>query len=267
MANSAFQVNYTFGAKTMISVITPAHNEELYIKKCLISVNKASKKISKAVEHIVVLNRCTDRTREIAIQLGAKVITEDSRNLSRIRNRGVAASKGDIIVTIDADSQMTSNMLQEVLGKLDSKKYIGGGARIVPERLSLGILCSILVVAPFVLWSGVISAGMFWCFRRDFEAIGSFDEKLPCVEDIDFGKRLKKYGKNHKKRYGTIRKAQIVTSCRKFNQFGDWYFIKNPMVVYRVFKKDQIQADRFYYDARSINTEQDAPADADKPHR
>jgi glycosyltransferase involved in cell wall biosynthesis len=231
----------------MISVITPAYNEELFIEKCLCSVKSASKEVTEAVEHIVVLNRCTDRTEEIATQMGARIITDDSRNLSHIRNKGIEASKGDILVTIDADSQMTSNMLLEVLKKLDSKKYVGGGVKIVPERLSLGILCSLLVVAPFVLWHGV-SAGMFWCMKKDFEAIGGFDESLVCLEDIDFGQRLKRYGKNSGKRYCTIRKAHIVTSCRKFDQFGDWYFVRNPMVVYRVF-------------ARFVGTEQQNSAD------
>lgn len=233
----------------MISVITPAHNEERFIGKCLCAVQAAAKEVSEEVEHIVVLNCCTDRTGEIASESGARVITEDSRNLSRIRNKGVEVSKGDIIMTIDADSEMTSNMMREVLRSLDSGKYIGGGVRIIPERMSLGILCSLLVVAPFVLWNGV-SAGMFWCLRKDFEGIGGFDEKLVCIEDIDFGKRLKKYGKIQGKRYCTIQKAHIVTSCRKFDQFGDWYFVKNPMVVYRIFKRDQKQAKQFYYDAR-----------------
>jgi len=233
----------------MISIITPAHNEERFIEKCICSVKAAEKEVPGAVEHIVVLNRCTDRTGEIAIKLGAKVITSASRNLSRIRNKGAEASKGDILVTIDADSQMTSNMLIEVLRKLQSGKCIGGGVKIVPERISPGILCSLLIVAPFVLWHGV-SAGMLWCLRKDYEAIGGFDENLPCIEDIDSGKRLKKYGKNHGKRYCTIRNAYIITSCRKFDQFGDWYFFESPMVVYRVFKRDQKQADQFYYDSR-----------------
>jgi glycosyltransferase involved in cell wall biosynthesis len=244
----------------MISVITPAHNEEQFINGCLTSVKVAAKEVAEEVEHIVVLNRCSDRTGEIATQLGAKVITEDSRNLSSIRNVGIDASSGDIIVTIDADSQMTPNMLKEVLRKLDSGKFIGGGVRIVPERISLGIICSLLVVAPFILWHGV-SAGMFWCLRKDYEAIGGFDEKLPCAEDVNFGKRLKKYGRSFGKRYGTIRKAHIITSCRKFDQFGDWYFIKHPLVVYKIFKRDEKEAGQFYYDARSKITEQKTSVD------
>lgn len=234
----------------MISIITPAHNEEKFIEKSLCSVLVAAKEITEPVEHIVVLNRCTDKTGEIAERLGAIVIIEGSKNLSRIRNKGVEASKGNIVVTLDADSQMTSNMLVEVKRMLDSGKFIGGGVKILPERLSLGIIFSLAVVAPFVLWHGV-SAGMFWYLKKDFDAIGGFDENMACVEDIDFGKRLKRYGKNSGKRYYKISKAHIVTSCRKFDQFGDWYFFKNPMVVYRVFKRDPKQADQFYYDNRS----------------
>jgi len=244
----------------MISVITPAHNEELFIKKCLCSVKAAAGEVSEPVEHVVVLNRCTDRTGEIATRWGARITIDDSRNLSRTRNRGVEVSKGDILVTIDADSQMTSNMLREILQKLQSGKYIGGGARIVPERISFGIICSLLVLAPFVLRHGV-SAGMFWCFRKDYEAIGGFDENLPCIEDIEFGKRLKRFGKNLGKRYGTIRKAHIITSCRKFDQFGDWYFLRHPTVVCKIFKGDPKQADQFYYDPRSKITEQDISVD------
>jgi glycosyltransferase involved in cell wall biosynthesis len=244
----------------MISIITPAHNEERFIEKCLCSVKTAAKELTEIIEHIVVLNRCTDKTGSIAKKQGARIIIEDSKNLSRIRNKGVEASKGDIIVTIDADSLMTSNMLVEVKKNLDSGKFIGGGVKILPERLSFGIILSLAVVAPFVLLHGV-SAGMFWCFKKDFVAIGGFDENLACVEDIDFGKRLKKYGKGLGKRYCTIRNAHIVTSCRKFDQFGDWYFVKHPRVVYRVFKRDQKQADQFYYDVRSEITKQDTSVD------
>jgi glycosyltransferase involved in cell wall biosynthesis len=238
----------------MISVITPAHNEERFIRDCLGSVQSAARAVTEIVEHIVVLNRCHDRTGAIATEMAARVVVEDARNLSHIRNRGRQAARGDILVTIDADSRMTANMLVEVLRNLRSKRYIGGGVRIVPERLSPGIFASLLVVLPFVLWHRV-SAGMFWCYKKDFDAIGGFDENLACLEDIDFGKRLKNRGQAHGMRYGTIRRAHIVTSCRKFDRWGDWVFVRHPMMVYRIFQHDLQQADRFYYDARSDITE------------
>jgi glycosyltransferase involved in cell wall biosynthesis len=232
-----------------ISVVTPAHNEEPYIADCIASVSKAALECGVETEHIIVLNRCTDKTREIAESFGAKTVVEDARNLSRIRNAGARAATGEILVTIDADSTMSPNMLQEVSRLLETGTYVGGGVRVMPERWSLGIVCSLLIVAPFVLWHRV-SAGMFWCYKRDFDAIGGFNETLACVEDIDFGTRLKGHGQKDGRHYGTIRAAHIVTSCRKFDQFGDWYFVRNPMVVYDIFKRKPAAADDFYYDAR-----------------
>lgn len=48
------------------SIIIPAHNEEKYIRKCLDSIAKASEAYKEQTEVIVVLNRCTDKTEEIA---------------------------------------------------------------------------------------------------------------------------------------------------------------------------------------------------------
>jgi glycosyltransferase involved in cell wall biosynthesis len=234
----------------MISVITPAHNEERYITKCLESVRRAARQVAEPVEHIVVLNRCTDRTAEIAESLGAKLVHEDARNLSRIRNVGVSAAQGDIVATIDADSWMSTNMLATIREYLDSGRYIGGGVRIYPERLSLGILCSVAVIAPYLIWSGV-SAGMFWCRRKDFDAIGGFNEQLISVEDVDFGQRLKRFGKSGGKRYGTIRKAHMVTSCRKFDELGDWYFARRPWRAYRIIRGQKASVDHYFYDMRN----------------
>ncbi len=48
------------------SIIIPAHNEEKLIGRCLDSITAASVPYKNQVEVIVVLNRCTDRTEEIA---------------------------------------------------------------------------------------------------------------------------------------------------------------------------------------------------------
>jgi hypothetical protein len=93
------------------------------------------------------------------------------------------------------------------------------------------------------------SGGLFWCFREDFEAIGGFNENLVSGEDVDFARRLKAYGKTVQRPFSTLRGAYIVTSCRKFDVFGDWCVIKNPFLVWRLLRgKNQRAADSFYYD-------------------
>ena len=235
-----------------ISIVTPAHNEEKLIANCIASVALAATRSGVEYEHIIVVNRCTDRTEQIGRELGCRIVHEDARNLSRIRNAGVEAASGSVIATIDADSTIAPNMLAEVVRRLGSGQTIGGGVRVMPERWSPGIACSLLVVVPFLLRQRV-STGMFWCHKRDFEAIGGFDESLVCIEDIDFGLRLRDYAKQQGLAYDTIRNASLITSCRKFDQFGDWYFVRHPGIVWDIFRRKQLAADRFYYDARSNN--------------
>ena len=94
-----------------------------------------------------------------------------------------------------------------------------------------------------------LSGGLFWCYRRDFEAIGGFNENLLSAEDVDFARRLKAYGKSVHRPFSTLRDAYIFTSCRKFDAFGDWCVVTNPLLVWRLLRgKSRRTADTFYYD-------------------
>ncbi len=243
--------------KTEFSVVIPAHNEEKYIGKCLRAVLSASKYVKPdTVEIIVVANRCTDKTCVIARHYGAKVLINDDKCIAAIRNTGVKAARGDIVVTVDADSLMTKYSLAEIKENLESGKYIGGGTRTKFDRMSLGIAVSSLYVVakllPVMVKSGgLLSGAMFWFYKRDFEEIGGFDEKLVSLEDMDFARRLKKLGDKKGKKYGTLRRSYLTTSARKFDEFGDWYLIKNRKLTKRIFTgKDRAAADSFYYDVR-----------------
>lgn len=242
---------------TAFTVVIPAYNEEKYIGKCLRAVRNAAKYVAPDnVEIIVVANRCTDRTADIARRYGARVITNEDRCIAAVRNAGIKAAKGKIIVTIDADSRMTKYSLAEIRFKLESRKYVGGGTNPKFDRMSLGIAASTLYVAlnliPVMLKNGgYLSGAMFWFNRSDFDAIGGFDETLVSLEDMDFAKRMKAHGKKSGRKYGTLKKSYVLTSSRKFDEFGDWYLIKNRRLTKRIFTgKDRQAADKFYYNVR-----------------
>lgn len=242
---------YTF------SVIVPAHNEEKYIGKCLEAIQAAAQKVKpEQVQTIVVANRCTDDTAEIAAEYGAEVVINEDKCISSIRNAGARAAKGEIIVTIDADSIMSAGSLTEIREMLESGKYVGGGTKAKFERMSVGIFFSAAYVAlnlvPMMIRSkAALSGGMFWCCKKDFDAVGGFDESLVSLEDLDFAAKLNRLGISRGQRFGTLKRSYIVTSSRKFDEFGDWYLIKNRRLTKRIFTgRDREAADSFYYDVR-----------------
>lgn len=82
------------------SVIVPARNEERFIGPCLESIQVAAAAYPDQFEVIVVLNRCSDRTEEIAHRLGARTIREDARNLAKIRNAGARSAVGQFLLPL-----------------------------------------------------------------------------------------------------------------------------------------------------------------------
>ena len=251
MSNSNQSVGTDKKSNIKFSIIIPAYNEEKLIGRCLDSIVAASAPYQGQVEVIVVLNRCTDRTEEIARSYNCVIVKEDRKNMSIIRNAGAKVARGEIIVTIDADSQMTDNMLTEIEEKLLSGKYIGGGVKWKSERLSLGILLSVLILIPVLIKYKGVTAGIFWCYKKDFDAINGFNENQRMLEDVDFGLRLKTWGQKCGKIYGTITKAQMIVSMRKCDILGDWFFFKHPKWQLACLKGDfEKYADEAFYDLR-----------------
>ena len=210
--------------KTHISVIIPAHNEEKYIKRCIISIKKAAKRFKGNTEIIVVCNRCTDDTAEIAKENGAVVLFNEDRCIAKVRNAGIDAAKGKIIVTIDADNRMTPGTLNEIYRLLRSGKYIGGGAPIRFERYSFPLWCNDILCRVSFAITGLYS-GIFWATNDTFKAIGGFVDKK-AMEDVATAKLLKQYGKKQGKKYTTLKKNVLINSTRKYDDLGDWLYFK-----------------------------------------
>jgi len=234
------------------SIVIPAHNEERWLGGCLDSIDRAAKPTGAEMEIIVVTNRCTDRTAAVARSRGAIVVADEQRNLAKIRNAGARRATGDVLITIDADSRMSANMLVEIDRALTSGKYIGGAVPVQPERWSLGIALAVFLLRAFLRLTG-LAGGLFWCFRRDFEAVSGFNEELLVAEDLDFAKRLKAYGRRQGKAFVTLRKTHIVTSCRKFDAFGDWFVFRYMLFHGREVRRgirgqDRSFPDRYFYD-------------------
>lgn len=90
-----------------ISALVITKNEECNIQDCLVSVSWAD-------EIVVVDSLSTDRTAEIARQVGAKVYQKAWSGYSAQKNYGSALCTSDWILSIDADERVTPELRDEI---------------------------------------------------------------------------------------------------------------------------------------------------------
>ncbi|MCX7779043.1 MAG: glycosyltransferase family 2 protein [Patescibacteria group bacterium] len=101
-----------------ISVVLPCLNEEKTIGVCLEKIKKAFEKYHLDGEIIVVDNGSTDRSGEIAKNLGAIVVFEPKRGYGNAYHRGIAMAKGDFIIIGDADNTYDFGEIDKFIGPL-----------------------------------------------------------------------------------------------------------------------------------------------------
>src|SRR6478609_6998137 len=113
----------------MISIIIPAHNEEAYLGQTLEGLQD---QIYPNYEIIVVANGCTDRTAEIARDRCHRLINVPERGLSRARNLGAEAARGDILVFLDADTVLDKDALDTIATRF-TREFAAGTLRGEPD--------------------------------------------------------------------------------------------------------------------------------------
>lgn len=86
-----------------LSVVIPALNEERTIAHCVTKAQKAITALGSPGEVVVADNGSSDRTREIATQLGARVVPVEGKGYGRALRGGFAAARGRFLIMGDAD--------------------------------------------------------------------------------------------------------------------------------------------------------------------
>jgi glycosyltransferase involved in cell wall biosynthesis len=102
-----------------LSLLVVARNEEARLAACLADTDFAA-------ERVVVLDRCTDRSAEVAVQCGARVVAGSWPAEADRRNAGISACRSKWILELDADERISSALRDElaaVLGDSDCAYY------------------------------------------------------------------------------------------------------------------------------------------------
>jgi len=208
------------------SVIIPAFNEEKYLPRLLESIEVARSNYSAGRDQIEVIvsdNDSTDRTSEVAIANGARVVHVARRCIAAARNGGARLAHGEILCFIDADSSIDPQTFNAIDRVMNTRRYIWGvtGARM--ERTSLALFLTYWVCMIIVLISG-LDIGLSFCRREDFESVGGYDESRLYAEDVLLPLALRRLGRTRGQRLVRLPQVKALASTRKFDQFGDWHY-------------------------------------------
>src|SRR5947199_7210512 len=151
-----------------VTVIIPCLNEEQGIEKVLRAMPEFVDEV------IVVDNASTDRTSDVALSLGAKVIREDVRGYGRAYKRGFAVATGELIITLDGDHSYPVDAISyliEAFLHLDVD-FLNASRFPVRERNAMSFkhkfgnwVLSLAMSVLYFRWVRDSQSGM-WVFRR-----------------------------------------------------------------------------------------------------
>ena len=185
-----------------ITVIIPCLNEEEGIQLVLRDIPDF------VDETIVVDNNSTDRTPDVAAQMGAIVIKEEFPGYGRAYKRGFTIATGDVLITLDGDHSYPVNGISYLLEAflhlevdfLNASRFPVRDPRAMSFKHKCGNLALSLAMSVLYLkWVRDSQSGM-WVFRRKIlEGMELVADGMAFSEEIKIEALL-----NPKVRFGEI---------------------------------------------------------------
>jgi len=204
----------------MISFIIPAFNEEHVLGRTIEAIHKAAKEIDVAYELIVVDDNSSDNTGKIADNLGATVVKVNHRQISATRNEGAHAANGSLLVFIDADTVISTEILQSTMVAINNKAIGGSAAFRFDGYIPIyGRVIQWLLYRIYRLGK-IVGGSYLFCAREAFESIGGFDETVYGGEEMILSCSLKKLGKF------VLLKQRVLTSGRRLRIYSFWEIMR-----------------------------------------
>ena len=199
----------------IISIIIPTYNEEDYLPNLLDSIKRQN---FDGYEVIVADANSTDRTLEIAESYGCIVV--DGGLPAVGRNNGARVAKGEYLLFLDSDLELTDDYLRNVLYEFRMEHL--GIAITKMKPMSDKIEDKIFHDFANYFMIGVENikphgAGCYGIITKKslHDECGGFDESLTFGEDTDYIERLAE-----KERFKVLRNAKIGVSTRRLEEEG-----------------------------------------------
>jgi len=187
-----------------LTVLIPAYNEEKVLGRTIETVLEASYPDK---EIIVVDDGSKDQTCRIAMSYsnrGVKVIHRPNGGKATALNHGLLFARGEIIVIVDADSQICKNTLIELVKPFRNPEVaaVAGNIKVLNRRNLLTNCQALEYVASIniyrraldVFGSVTVVPGALGAYRREAMQSSGFYDSDTLVEDFDVTVKALKTG-------------------------------------------------------------------------
>ena len=200
----------------LVSVVIPAWNEEVGIYRSLKSLLQNG---YKNIEIVVVNDGSTDKTHDVVqafvkskvvreSHISVRYVSKENGGKGKALNHAIERAKGEIIVTMDADSVFAPDAIERLVSYFTDPQIdaVVGNVKIANSKSLIGRIQALEYLFGFyykrahcVLGAEYIYGGACAAFRKvtTFDKVGMFDVNNK-AEDIELSMRTKFYGlKSH----------------------------------------------------------------------
>ena len=199
----------------IFSIIIPTYNEEEYLPVLLDSIEEQD---FTDYEIIIADANSEDKTREIAEEYGCIVV--DGGLPAVGRNNGAKVAKGELLLFLDSDLQLTEDYLGTVLYEFRMERLGIAITQMLPmsnrveDKLYHDFANYFMISVENIKPHG---AGCYGIIAKKslHDECGGFDESLTFGEDTDYIERLAK-----KEPFKVLRNAKIGVSTRRLEEEG-----------------------------------------------
>lgn len=178
----------------MVTIVIPCFNHARYLGE---AIESALAQTSSVVEVVVVDDGSTDDSAAVAARYPVRLIRQANQGLSAARNAGLRASRGSVVIFLDADDRLHPGAAEAGAGALEqspSAMLAFGRCRLIDEDGAPLVTKLPRVTARF--YEELLRHNYIWTpamavYQREvFDRVGEFDPRCNPSADYDMYLRI-----------------------------------------------------------------------------
>lgn len=108
------------GGELAVSIVMPCLNEQATVSECVAEARRFGESCGRSYEIVVADNGSTDRSREMIVEAGARLVEVSSRGYGCALRGGIEAARGRFVIMADSDLSYSFEDARAILDRLEA---------------------------------------------------------------------------------------------------------------------------------------------------